>query len=280
MVSDFQVLDPAGGKRLDAAVFAGLALELHDTEGVQETVTAVMEFSLLALGCTHSGIVLRQKAGPVVDAYRDGTVVWIHDTVGELRWPEWALRAAELGVRTVLHLPLRVGDETVGVLSAYHDCPDAFSTDDEAIAHILARHASVAVANARRVQNLGAAMDARKVVGQAMGILMERFDLDSDRAFGVLRRYSQDYNLKLRDVAERLIETRRLPAASDPPVDRPQHSRTSRRPASFAVPAGEESRVFRRVLGRRAPVEARPGSEEKRWPRSVFVQWEVRPVVC
>jgi hypothetical protein len=40
------------------------------------------------------------------------------------------------------------------------------------------------------------AIDARKLVGQAMGILMERFDLDGDRAFEVLKRYSQDNNLK------------------------------------------------------------------------------------
>ena len=63
------------------------------------------------------------------------------------------------------------------------------------------------------------AVDARKLVGQAMGILMERFDLDSDRAFAVLRRYSQDNNLKLRDVAERLIETRCLPAPADRAAD-------------------------------------------------------------
>ena len=52
------------------------------------------------------------------------------------------------------------------------------------------------------------AVDARKLVGQAMGILMERFDLDGDRAFEVLKRYSQDNNLTLRDVANHLVHTR------------------------------------------------------------------------
>jgi AmiR/NasT family two-component response regulator len=55
------------------------------------------------------------------------------------------------------------------------------------------------------------AVDARKLVGQAMGILMERFDLDADRAFAVLQRYSQNGNVKLRDVAQQLIDTRKLP---------------------------------------------------------------------
>ncbi len=58
---------------------------------------------------------------------------------------------------------------------------------------------------------MAAAVDARKLVGQAMGILMERYDLDADRAFAILKRYSQDTNTKLRDVAQRLITTRRLP---------------------------------------------------------------------
>jgi AmiR/NasT family two-component response regulator len=55
------------------------------------------------------------------------------------------------------------------------------------------------------------AVDARKLVGQAMGILMERFDVDDDRAFAILKRYSQDTNTKLRDVAQQLIDTRKLP---------------------------------------------------------------------
>jgi hypothetical protein len=83
--------------------------------------------------------------------------------------------------------------------------------DDEAIAHILARHASVAVSAARQEETMATAVDARKLVGQAMGILMERFDVDGDRAFAILRRYSQDTNTKLRDVARQLIKSRQLP---------------------------------------------------------------------
>jgi AmiR/NasT family two-component response regulator len=114
----------------------------------------------------------------------------------------------------VLDVPLALGDAaspTVGVLGLYSPQPDAFDTDDEAIAHILARHASVALATARHEQTMSAAVDARKLVGQAMGILMERYAVDGDRAFAILKRYSQDTNTKLRDVAQQLIDTRRLP---------------------------------------------------------------------
>jgi hypothetical protein len=55
------------------------------------------------------------------------------------------------------------------------------------------------------------AMDARKLIGQTQGILMERFRVDAEGAFAILRRYSQDNNRKLRDVVMELINTRKLP---------------------------------------------------------------------
>jgi AmiR/NasT family two-component response regulator len=76
---------------------------------------------------------------------------------------------------------------------------------------LLAVHAATALLAAQRQENLWQAVDARKLIGQAQGMLMERFTLDTDQAFAVLLRYSQDRNLKLRTVAEQLIEERRLP---------------------------------------------------------------------
>ena len=70
----------------------------------------------------------------------------------------------------------------------------------------------MALATARNEDSLRQAIDARHVIGQAQGILMERFDLNADQAFSVLRRYSQDRNLKLRAVAEEMIASRELPS--------------------------------------------------------------------
>jgi GAF domain-containing protein len=135
----------------------------------------------------------------------------VPDTSAELRYPDWAPKVAALGLRSVLSVRLATTGSTLGVLQLFNTEPYAFETDDDAVAHILARHASVALANARQEATLRQAIDARKLVGQAQGILMERFGIDSDQAFAVLRRYSQDHNIKLRDVAQRLIKTRRLP---------------------------------------------------------------------
>jgi GAF domain-containing protein len=228
-------LDP--GSETAADVFARLALELHDTSGLDETVDAVVQFALQALGCSHAGVALAGRRrrpevpaathpvvaeiyqfqmtggdGPLVAVMRSHQTVLVRDTATDNRWPEWSARVLGLGVRSVLDVPLITGESgTVGVLGLYSHCPDAFSTDDEAVAHILARHAAVAVATARQELTLAAAIDARKLVGQAMGILMERFDIDGDRAFAILRRYSQDTNTKLRDVAQQLVDTRKLP---------------------------------------------------------------------
>ncbi|MFI5695874.1 ANTAR domain-containing protein [Kribbella sp. NPDC051586] len=220
-----------------AEVFARLAVEMHDAEGLEETIDSVVQFALQALDCSYAGVALSTRGrpeipavtdpvvaeiyqiqldtgdGPLAATMRDQVTISIRDTITESRWPTWAAKVHQLGVRSVLDVPLLLGPDTstVGVLGLYSRIPDGFSADDEAIAHILARHASVAVANARNQQNLVAAVDARKVVGQAMGILMERFEIDGDRAFAVLKRYSQDTNIKLRDVAQELINTRTLP---------------------------------------------------------------------
>jgi GAF domain-containing protein len=234
-------IDPAAADM--AETFARLALELHDADGVEETIDTVVQFALQALNCSYAGVALTTKGGrpqvaavtdpvvadvydlqldssvgPLVTVLRERTTVFIRDTSADGRWPEWAAKVAALGVRSVLDVPLLTGSgntRIVGVLGLYSPEPDAFSTDDEAIAHVLARHAAVAVASARHDETMTSAVDARKLVGQAMGILMERFDVDSDRAFAILRRYSQDNNIKLRDVAQQLIDTRKLPHHTD-----------------------------------------------------------------
>ncbi|WP_040453988.1 MULTISPECIES: GAF and ANTAR domain-containing protein [Kribbella] len=227
-------LDLSGGDAPES--FARLAVDLHDSTGLEETVQTVVDFALQALGCSHAGVALKLRGGqleipavtdpvvaeiyqlqangatgPLTESMRHRSIVLVRDTTTDDRWPKWAAAVRELEVRSVLDVPLNTSAGSVGVLGLYSIHPDAFGPDEEAIAHILARHASIAVAPARHEEHMAAAVDARKLVGQAMGILMERYDVDGDRAFAILRRYSQDTNTKLRDVAVQLIETRKLP---------------------------------------------------------------------
>jgi GAF domain-containing protein len=225
-----------------AEEFAELAVRLHAEPNVEETVDLVVQYALKAVDCQYAGVMLVHKAkrgsnqvddvetaaatdplvaeldriqidcgeGPGL-ADTGSISVRVTDTQFDLRWEKWARQVAERGIRSVLSARLSTGSSELGTLNLFHSSPDAFDTDDEAVAAILARHAAVALASARRAENLWMAIDARKLVGQAQGILMERFDLTPDQAFAVLLRYSQDKNIKLRDVAELLVSRRSLP---------------------------------------------------------------------
>ena len=148
--------------------------------------------------------------GPCLDAvWVEGHFV-IPDIVADGRWPHWAPRAAELGVASMLSLHLFT-DTALGSLNLYSLRPRDFDPTDIEAARVIAAHASVVLAYARAEQNLWQAIDSRNLIGQAQGILMERFGLTPAKAFAVLRRYSQHHNRKLAVVAEELVSTGRLP---------------------------------------------------------------------
>lgn len=219
-----------------AEEIAEMAIRLHDEPTVEETVDRVLEYALNALDCGYAGIIFvhgRQRVetaaathplvaeldivqmecgeGPDVDVLADRYSVIVADTHTEQRWPTWAARVAAIGIRSLLSVRLYTTASTIGTLNLYDEKPDKFDVDDQAVAHVLARHAAVALASARHMENLWQAVDARKLIGQAQGILMERYQLTADQAFAVLLRYSQDKNIKLRAVADHLVATRKLP---------------------------------------------------------------------
>jgi GAF domain-containing protein len=219
-----------------AEAFARIAVELHDQPDTDHTVQAVAEFAVDAVNADYVGVMLihggrrveiaattdprvdkadqlqlELDEGPCLSAIDAGANVLIPDTEAELRWPRWCREVSQLGMQSVLSIRLATDKSKVGALNLYANTTNRFSrADDVAVARILAHHASVALDNARRQDSLRQAADARTVVGQAQGILMERFDLDADQAFAVLRRYSQSENIKLAEVAGTLIATRDL----------------------------------------------------------------------
>jgi GAF domain-containing protein len=219
-----------------------LSTSVHEAGTVDETVEAVATFALQALGATSAAILLGKRAhrleiasatddliamfaetcdtcGPIQTAFDAATAVAVADLTTEVRWPECSPLTDgpnESGLRSLLAIRLLIGTRPAGVVLAGHPETGVFGDDEIGIAYIVARHASIAVTRARHEETLAEAVDARKLVGQAMGILMERYDLDADRAFAVLARYSQHTNTKLRAVALRLIQTRTLPGLTAP----------------------------------------------------------------
>ncbi|MDO5627841.1 MAG: GAF and ANTAR domain-containing protein [Mobilicoccus sp.] len=151
--------------------------------------------------------------GPCLSAIDDLQSFIIHDTRTETRWPNWCEAVDKLGIRSVLSVALKSSSPgLLGALNLYARTPGSFTEEDLVDGTILARHASVALAADKEREELRRAIDGRHMIGMAQGILMERFDLDRDQAFAVLRRYSQDRNVKLREVASQLVESRALPS--------------------------------------------------------------------
>ena len=136
------------------------------------------------------------------------------DLADEPRWPRWAPGAVELGVGSVLSTALIPGPPTgrsAGALNVYGRSPNGLDEADRDVLLLLATHASLAIARTDAVTraelqaaHLRTAIDSRDVIGQAKGIIMARRGITADEAFDVLRRTSQDLNVKLAELAETL----------------------------------------------------------------------------
>jgi transcriptional regulator with GAF, ATPase, and Fis domain len=126
--------------------------------------------------------------------------------------------AIEEGVLSVMSVPLSHATQPLGAISLYFRLPQEFSASDVELAETFATHVSVVLGSMREEAQLRVAVLSKHLIGQAQGILMERYDLTSGQAFGVLRRYSQTANRKLREVAEQVVATRGLPDSEPPPL--------------------------------------------------------------
>lgn len=155
----------------------------------------------------------QMKEGPCFDALRTHETVRSRDLATDARWPTWGPRVArETGVVSVVSYRLFTTEDTLGALNLYSRKHDAFDTDDIYNGQALAAHVAVALAASQNAENLELAISSRTVIGQAEGILMERFGITPEQAFAVLRRVSQRRNVKLNRVADELVRTRQTPA--------------------------------------------------------------------
>jgi AmiR/NasT family two-component response regulator len=97
--------------------------------------------------------------------------------------------------------------DSYGVLNLYSEQPHAYSGEDLLTAEALAAHLAVAVSNGRELDHRGVAIVNRTLIGQAEGILMERYKVTAEQAFAMLRDQSQRTNRKLARIAEELTST-------------------------------------------------------------------------
>ena len=155
--------------------------------------------------------------GPCVDAVRDQEIVRSEDIATDTRWPRWSVAVVErLRVRSMLCVQLYTTKGTHGALNLYALDTHAFGGYAESLAATFGSVASAALSSARTEDQLQAAVQSRTLIGQAQGMIMERYGLSDQNAFAVLSRISQDSNERLVEVARTIVTTRQLPGASEP----------------------------------------------------------------
>jgi transcriptional regulator with GAF, ATPase, and Fis domain len=214
-----------------ARMFAELAGTLQSQGELDRTLTLVVRSARETIGCDHAGVTVRHRngsvespaltgeivrscdraqietgEGPCLDALDGGgPLLRIDDMAAERRWPKFAARATELGVRSMLACRLTSSRGLRASLNLHSVRPCAFDDDATGLAEVFAVHASIALANVRQQQTLETALASRQTIGEATGVVMARYQLTAGEAFEVLVRASQHRNVKLRDVAAEVL---------------------------------------------------------------------------
>lgn len=209
------------------------AKAIHSPRTLDETLTAIVNAAQSAVpGMNHIGISISHRdgrietlagtdqfvwdldsvqyglgEGPCVTSVKDHPVVVVEHARHDQRWPNYMPQAAKLGLRAQLALRLYTDTDTLGGLNLYSTEVETISDDAVQMAELFATHAALALDRARYEHQLNEALASRKAIGQAIGLTMQRYQIDEDRAFHFLLRASSTSNLKLRVIADEVITT-------------------------------------------------------------------------
>ncbi|MFK4083122.1 GAF and ANTAR domain-containing protein [Kribbella sp. NPDC020789] len=143
--------------------------------------------------------------GPCLDAVLEEPVVRADDLRADGRWPRFGPGAAELGIGSQLAFQFRAEPHVRGAVNLFADGVGVITEDDVQLGFLFANLAAAALGWSRHAETLTTALQSRAEIGQAIGIVMERYKLDRDRAFAFLVRTSQTGNIKLREVAAGIV---------------------------------------------------------------------------
>jgi transcriptional regulator with GAF, ATPase, and Fis domain len=228
-----------------STVFTGLAEIIYQGSDLAEVYAAIcIAATLIVPGCDHASLLARRNDhyvtvgasddvaqridhlerragdGPCVDAIEEETPQIETDLTTPNDWPKLAARlVAETPVRGAMGFRLLVDKRKTGALNLYSDTPNVFDTESAGRAAVLASFASVAInaiASGEDAATLLRGLLSNREIGKAVGMLMLLNGISEEEAFDMLRRNSQELNIKLADVARAVVERRgRLPSDSD-----------------------------------------------------------------
>lgn len=139
--------------------------------------------------------------GPCLDAVWHHHTVEIPDTEHEERWPKFAAAASTAGVRSMLCFQLFTHGDNLGALNLFSDIDRGFDDDSVQTGTLVATHAAIALIAAEHEGQMQSALVSRDVIGQAKGIVMERYDVSAVQAFEMMRKLSQDWNVSVAELA-------------------------------------------------------------------------------
>jgi GAF domain-containing protein len=213
-----------------ATALAHASESINDSRTYEETLDAIVHATRTSLPeFGHVSISLRRRDGAFETAAGTDQLVWELDGVQydlgegpcveavehepvvvvrlhhEQRWPEYVAAAAARGVRSQVAVRLFSSNRHIAGLNLYSTEHDEVDQASVATARLFATHAAIILGHAQQEDQLNHALESRKLIGQAIGILMERYQIDADRAFQFLMRASSTSNIKLRDVADEVV---------------------------------------------------------------------------
>ena len=181
------------------------------TPAFMETVAASDDVVLRGDSWQHE-----LSEGPGLESLRRRSTVVSQDLRNDPRWRSWGPRAVlGLGVRSTISVLLDPHGDTVGSLTLYADRTDVWDDDHRMIAQALAGQLALAAADARLLDDRQRTLASRAGVGQAQGIVMERFGMSAEQASDYLRRLARGTQMKLVHLAEAIVATRELPVLRD-----------------------------------------------------------------
>lgn len=199
--SAMQRIAQAAVEAIEGAEYASVTLV--SARGLLTTPVAVGD---LARQCDSVQQQLGQ--GPCLDAAAGTeTVVWVDDMATETRWPEFARAAASLGIAAMVCFTLFVSEDgSFGALNVHSTTPGSFDAQARSLGELFAAHAAVEMASVYENDQIRTALTTRDTIGQAKGMLMQRYAIDDSQAFQLLARMSQERNIKLAVIAQYVID--------------------------------------------------------------------------
>ncbi len=152
--------------------------------------------------------------GPCLTSFQTGQVVSIESTIDDGPFRAFREAAAAHGILSTLSLPMMADPDPVGAMNLYSRTEHGFGDAERQAAEQFATQAGIVLANAQAYwdahglsQRLSEAMESRAVIEQAKGILMAAQQCSPDEAFDLLVAASQRENVKLREIARRIVTT-------------------------------------------------------------------------